>query len=81
MSNELKSWKHPYYRNAQNATNLPIENPLMELAEDEVKNVSGGVEQRGWGDILTSLTCFAVSYTLGNDGIMCTTTVECQRSC
>ncbi|HDR4897701.1 plantaricin C family lantibiotic [Bacillus thuringiensis] len=80
MNNEMKSWKNPYFRNSQNhATNLPIEDPLMELAEEDIKSINGGVEPRGWGDVLTTLLCFVGSYTLGNDGIMCTTSYECQR--
>ncbi|WP_141559676.1 plantaricin C family lantibiotic, partial [Bacillus thuringiensis] len=44
MNNELKSWKNPYLRNSQNhATNLPIEDPLMELAEEDIKSINGGV--------------------------------------
>jgi hypothetical protein len=35
----------------------------------------------GWGDVLTSLTCFGASWVLGNKGHMCSVTVECQGSC
>ncbi|MEG9296000.1 plantaricin C family lantibiotic [Mangrovibacillus sp. Mu-81] len=82
MSNELKAWKNPYYRNMQgNQTKLPIENPIMELKEEELLQIQGGTEDRWAETILTTLTCAAASYFLGNPGHMCTLTVECQKQC
>ncbi|MFP3887060.1 plantaricin C family lantibiotic [Priestia filamentosa] len=82
MSNQLKAWKNPYYRNMSNSdVNLPIENPLVELKEEELLQVQGGVEERWAETILTSLTCAAASYLLHNPGHVCTLSVECQSSC
>lgn len=82
MSNELKMWKNPYYRNQQNAKNsLPIEDPMTELKEEELLKIQGGAEERWAETILTTLTCAAASYFIGNPGHMCTLTVECQSKC
>ncbi|GIQ69115.1 plantaricin C family lantibiotic [Xylanibacillus composti] len=71
--------KNPYSRthNAQ----LPIENPLVELKEDELLQVSGAAEERWLEVIISGVACAAASYFMGNPGHMCTLTVECQRSC
>jgi len=82
MNKELKAWKNPYYRNMQgNPANLPIENPIIELKEDELLQVQGGTEERWAETVLTSIACAAASYYLGNPGHMCTLTVECQKQC
>jgi len=71
----MNALKNPYYRTHQDV--LPIENPLVELKEDELLQ-AGAVDL---STIITSGFCFAVSYYLRNDGYVCTLTVECQRSC
>ncbi|WP_370695800.1 plantaricin C family lantibiotic (plasmid) [Priestia megaterium] len=82
MSNQLKAWKNPYYRNMSNSqVKLPIENPIMELQEEELLQIQGGVEERWAETILTSIACAAASYVLNNPGHVCTLTVECQNSC
>ncbi|WP_127532363.1 plantaricin C family lantibiotic [Paenibacillus kobensis] len=78
-----KGWKNPYDR-AHNAA-LPIENPIAELNADELLSVGGaatGAAEVRWAEtILTSLACAAASYFIGNNGHVCTLTVECQKSC
>ncbi|MBB6022432.1 hypothetical protein HNR77_003529 [Paenibacillus sp. JGP012] len=71
--------KNPYSRTHNNV--LPIENPLVELKEDELLK-AGGAAQPQWAEvIITSLACAAASYFMGNPGHVCTLTVECQKSC
>ncbi len=82
MSNELKALKNPYYRNSQaSKMNLPLEDPITELKEEELLQIQGGVEDRWAETILTSISCAAASYFMGNPGHMCTLTVECQKQC
>lgn len=50
---------------------------VLEEIEDQGLTATGA----GWGDLLTSATCFGVSWVLGNKGHMCSVTVECQASC
>jgi len=71
----MNALKNPYYRTHHDV--LPIENPLVELKEDEMLQ-AGAVDL---SPFITGLLCLAASYYLGNDGYVCTLTVECQRSC
>ncbi|KAB2489475.1 plantaricin C family lantibiotic [Priestia endophytica] len=80
MKKTVKDWKNPYTRTA-NATDFPLENPISELNEEDLLNVNGGVQERWAEVVLTSLICFGASYAIGNNGAMCTTSVECQKSC
>jgi len=74
-----QGWKNPYAR-AHSAA-LPIENPIAELHEDELLSVGGAMELQWAETILTSLACAAASFFIGNNGHVCTLTVECQKSC
>lgn len=71
MSQVVRYWKDPIYREEVKG-NFP-ENPagdvLKELDQNDMKAVVGGCE---WWN---------TSCWLGNDGHLCTATVECQRIC
>jgi hypothetical protein len=83
MSANLKVLKNPYSRNSQLANvEMPIENPLKELQEDELLKIQGGLYETDWVEvIITSVVCAGASYFLGNPGHVCTLSVECQKSC
>jgi len=50
-------------------------NLFEEIQENDTTNA-------GWAEtVLTSLACFGASYIIGNKGVMCTWTVECQNNC
>jgi hypothetical protein len=56
----------------------PNANVLAEIDEQAVSTAQAG---QGWGTTVTTLTCYGVSWALGNDGNFCTATVECQKNC
>ena len=85
MTKELKALKNPYYRHLNNIdADLPVENPLKELTEDEMGMFgSGAAEPR---TITANPATWGVDYIklsihLGNNGNICTYTVECQKNC
>lgn len=51
------------------------------LAEIDDQFVDSEQAGQGWGTIVTTVTCYGVSWALGNDGNFCTATVECQKNC
>ncbi|WP_314454962.1 plantaricin C family lantibiotic [uncultured Microbacterium sp.] len=51
---------------------------LEEIAEQDQAFTSAG---QGWTTTITSLTCYGVSWVAGNNGQVCTATVECQNNC
>lgn len=52
---------------------------LDEIGEQEMIDLQAGTQ--GPGTLVTTLTCYGVSYAFGNDGNFCTATVECQKNC
>ncbi|HFK1754531.1 TPA: plantaricin C family lantibiotic [Bacillus cereus] len=81
MTKELKALKNPYYRHQNNVNvNLPVENPLKELNEDEMSMFGGAAEPRTIGGF-NSADYAILSLRLGNNGYICTYTVECQKNC
>ncbi|MEN8701790.1 plantaricin C family lantibiotic [Bacillus infantis] len=81
MKPQINQWKNPYTRNQTNMMALPIEDPIKELQEEDLVNINGGVQERWAETVLTSLVCFGASYLAGNNGHVCTLTVECQKTC
>jgi Lantibiotic alpha len=81
MNTQVKSWKNPYTRSRHTHLDLPIEDPIKELQEEDLVNINGGVQERWAETVLTSLVCFGASYLAGNNGHVCTLTVECQKTC
>jgi hypothetical protein len=81
MKPQINQWKNPYTRNQTNVMALPIEDPIKELQEEDLVNINGGVQERWAETVLTSLVCFGASYLAGNNGHVCTLTVECQKTC
>lgn len=80
MTKELKALKNPYYRHLNNVNvNLPVENPLKELTEDEMSMFGGAAEPRTVS--INSADYIMYSLHLGNNGYVCTYTVECQKNC
>lgn len=53
----------------------PSVSVLDEIADQDVATAVGGTSP------LTSLLCLGASYVLGNQGMVCTWTVECQSNC
>lgn len=55
----------------------------MELKEDELLKLNGSKNRFTPGPEVAVSTagCYIASVGLGNDGFMCTTTVECQNQC
>jgi hypothetical protein len=51
---------------------------LEEIDEQGMSDLHAG---QGIGTTVTSLSCYGVSWALGNDGQLCTATVECQKNC
>lgn len=51
---------------------------LDEIDEQAAADLSAG---QGWTTTVTSIGCYGVSWALGNDGNLCTATVECQKNC
>ena len=56
----------------------PNADVLMEIDDQAVTADQAG---QGWGTIVTTLTCYGVSWAIGNDGNFCTATVECHNNC
>jgi hypothetical protein len=81
MKQQINQWKNPYTRNQTNLMAMPIEDPIKELQEEDLVNINGGVQERWAETVLTSLVCFGASYLAGNNGHVCTLTVECQKTC
>lgn len=76
--------RNPYLRNeAQQSVDLPLDNPIRELKEDELLKLNGAKNRfiPGAEVAVSTVTCYGGSVVLGNDGFMCTTTVECQNQC
>ncbi|MCG7840156.1 plantaricin C family lantibiotic [Staphylococcus epidermidis] len=76
--------RNPYLRNeAQQSVDLPLDNPIRELKEDELLKLNGAKSRFKPGAEVAVSTwgCYVGSVALGNDGFMCTTTVECQNQC
>ena len=59
------------------ATMDPSVSVLEEIAEQDLDGRGG----QGWGTTITSLSCYGVSWVLGNNGHFCTATAECQSNC
>ena len=55
----------------------PNADVLAEIADQNLEHTQAG---QGPGTIVTSLTCYGLSWALGNDGNFCTATVECQNN-
>lgn len=51
------------------------------LAEIDDQSVVSDQAGQGWGTTVTTLSCYGLSWALGNDGNFCTATVECQNNC
>ncbi|WIE65090.1 plantaricin C family lantibiotic [Curtobacterium sp. MCLR17_036] len=51
---------------------------LEEIDEQGMSDLQAG---QGIGTTVTTLSCYGVSWALGNDGNFCTATVECQSNC
>lgn len=71
--------KNPYLRNDQE---LPMENPLFELNEEQIMKVHGAGEGDWYnnpnGSAWNPLNWSAKA---GNKGKVCTASVECQKGC
>lgn len=63
------------------SSNLPDPNAdvLAEIADQAVADTSAGGQ--GWTTTVTTVTCYGVSWAIGNNGNFCTATVECQNNC
>jgi len=60
-------------------SNHPAGDLLTEITD---QNLTVGVNAgQGWTTTITSLTCYGVSWVLGNKGNFCTATVECMSNC
>lgn len=82
MTNDLN--KNPYLRHSSHQSlDLPFENPIVELKEDELLKLNGSKNRfiPGPEVAVSTAGCYIASVGLGNDGFMCTTTVECQNQC
>ncbi|MEP7762683.1 plantaricin C family lantibiotic [Sanguibacter sp. 25GB23B1] len=62
-----------------NRTSDPSVSVLDEIVDQNLEDRSGGGQ--GWGTTITSLSCYGVSWVLGNNGNFCTATTECQSNC
>lgn len=63
-------------------TNKPTDpnaDVLAEIDDQALEDAQAGGQ--GPGTTVTTLTCYGVSWAVGNDGNFCTATVECQKNC
>lgn len=81
MNKTVNYFKNPYLRTNNKREALPIEDPIKELAEEDLVNINGGVQERWAETVLTTVVCYGASYLAGNNGHVCTLTVECQKTC
>lgn len=57
----------------------PNADVLTEIADQSVDDIRAGGQ--GWTTTVTTISCYGVSWAVGNDGNFCTATVECQKNC
>ncbi|ALX48802.1 plantaricin C family lantibiotic [Lentibacillus amyloliquefaciens] len=74
----VRSWKDPIYREKVADVTSPVGNVLDEVSEEELYIAGGDVDPQ---TALTYSTCHWISPAMGNDGHLCTATVECQPNC
>lgn len=60
-------------------TQNPNADVFAEIEDQALEESQAG--RQGIGTTITSLTCYGLSWALGNRGNFCTATVECQTNC